>query len=240
MKENILETQTGNIYYKTGGAGEPLFFIHGNGEDTSIFKGQLADFCRDYTIIAMDTRGHGQSDLGVDVLTFEQIAQDVIAIMDTLVIEQVTIVGYSDGGNIGMYLASHYPKRIKGLVMMGANYEVDALEEELLTKVKSYQKRLEGREQTPENVRKLNVLNLMLHELALTEEDLKRIKVPTLVMAGEFDIVAHSHTEAIAETIADSELFICPEGGHDFFVHQPALFLETVTLFLDKLKSDEK
>ena len=106
--------------------------------------------------------------------------------------------------------------------------------------MKSYQKRLEGREQTPENVRKLNVLNLMLHELALTEEDLKRIKVPTLVMAGEFDIVAHSHTEAIAETIADSELFICPEGGHDFFVHQPALFLETVTLFLDKLKSDEK
>lgn len=38
MKENILETQTGNIYYKTGGAGEPLFFIHGNGEDTSIFN----------------------------------------------------------------------------------------------------------------------------------------------------------------------------------------------------------
>lgn len=239
MKDNMLKTPTGNIFYQIGGAGEPLFFIHGNGEDTKLFKTQLDDFRADYTVIAMDTRGHGRSELGVEVLTFKQIAQDVLAILDTLAIEKVTIIGYSDGGNIGMYLASHYPERIKSLVMMGANYEVDALEGALFAKIKSYQTRLEEREQTPENVRKLNVLNLMLHELAISEEDLKRIQVPALVMAGERDIIDHAHTEAIAAHIPNSEIFICPEGGHDFFVTNPAIFLETVTLFLQKLKTNE-
>lgn len=239
MKDNILKTTTGDIFYQTGGAGEPLFFLHGNGEDTNIFKAQFADFCPRHTVIAMDTRGHGRSDLGVEVLTFEQIAQDVLAILDILAIDQITIVGYSDGGNIGMYLASHYPERIKSLIVMGANYEVDALEGDLLAKVKSYQVRLQEREQTPENVRKLNVLNLMLDELAINEEDLKRIQVPVLVMAGELDIIDQKHTESLAALIPDSEIFICPEGGHDFFVTNPHIFLETVTLFLHKFKTNE-
>lgn len=239
MKNHVLKTTSGNIFYQTGGAGEPLFFLHGNGEDTTIFKAQFDDFCPDHTVIAMDTRGHGRSELGVKVLTFEQITQDVLAILDTLVIEKITIIGYSDGGNIGMYLASHYPERINSLIIMGANYEVDALEGDLFAEIKSYQTRLEEREQTPENARKLNVLNLMLHELAISEEDLKRIQVPALVMAGERDIIDHAHTEAIAAHIPNSEIFICPEGGHDFFVTNPSIFFETVTLFLRKLKTNE-
>lgn len=239
MKNHILKTTTGDIFYQTGGAGESLFFLHGNGEDTTLFKAQFDDFCPSHTVIAMDTRGHGRSDLGVDVLTFEQIARDVLAILDTLTIEKITVIGYSDGGNIGMYLATQYPERIKSLIIMGANYEIDALEENLFAEIKNYQTVLNQREKTPENKRKLNILNLMLDELAISEEDLQRIQAPVLVMAGEWDIIKKSHTESLAALIPNSEIFICPEGGHDFFVTNPSIFFETVTLFLHKLKTNE-
>lgn len=239
MKSYILETSRGNLYYQMGGAGEPLLFIHGNGEDSDIFSIQFEDFQPTHTVIAMDTRGHGRSDLGVDTLTFRLIADDILTLLDELAIEKIIIVGYSDGGNIALYLAAHNPERVRCVITMGSNYKADAIEKTTYQEIVEHREELLTQEQNEEVKRQLNIVNLMLDELDLSENDLKNLQVPVLVMAGEFDLIKREHTEEMAALIPNGEVFIVPEGGHDFFVTDPGSFQEAVNLFFEKLEDNE-
>lgn len=239
MKEQQLVTDNGRLFYQMSGTGEPLLFIHGNGEDSGIFNQQFTDFKPRHRVIAMDTRGHGRSDLGVPVLTFAQIAVDIRALLDELNIAKITIIGYSDGGNIGLYFAHLYPERIKALVIMGANFEVDAVAEKDFLEIKQHRLALNSRPQTPETLRQWNIVNLMLDQLALTEAMLRDIQVPVLVMAGEFDVIKPEHTQKIADVLPHSELFVAPGGGHDFFVTDPMVFYKRVSQFFGKLENNE-
>lgn len=236
MKQHFLESANGKIFYQKGGAGLPLLFLHGNGEDSSIFKRQLEDFKANYTLLAMDTRGQGRSDLGEGVLSFEAISQDILALLTDQDIEKITIIGYSDGGNIALYFASHYPERVAGLVTMGANYEVDALEETAYQEILMHRKNLLLKDFDSQTRRQLQVVNLMLDQLDLKEEDISSIQVPVLVMAGEYDLIKKEHTEKMARLIPNSEVLIVPEGGHDFFLTHPRYFREAVYLFFKKIK----
>ncbi|MGP6139400.1 MULTISPECIES: alpha/beta fold hydrolase [unclassified Jeotgalibaca] len=239
MKSYILETSRGNLYYQMGGVGEPLLFIHGNGEDSDIFSIQFEDFQPTHTVIAMDTRGHGRSDLGVDTLTFRLIADDILTLLDELAIEKIIIVGYSDGGNIALYLAAHNPERVRCVITMGSNYKADAIEKTTYQEIVEHREELLTQEQNEEVKRQLNIVNLMLDELDLSENDLKNLQVPVLVMAGEFDLIKREHTEEMAALIPNGEVFIVPEGGHDFFVTDPGSFQEAVNLFFEKLEDNE-
>lgn len=239
MKSYALETSKGNLYYQMGGEGAPLLFIHGNGEDSDIFSAQYEDFQPMYTVIAMDTRGHGRSDLGVETLTFKQIASDILVLLDELAIDKITIIGYSDGGNIGLYLATHSPERVQSVITMGSNYEVDAIEAITYQEILDHREHLLQQGQNEEVKKQLNIVNLMLDELDLSEDNLKELQVPVLVMAGEFDLIKQDHTEKMANLIPNGEIFLVPEGGHDFFITDPRSFREAVTLFFGKLENNE-
>lgn len=104
-----------------------MLLLHGNGESSDIFAQQFPFFTKHFRVIALDTRGHGKSDLGVERLTFKQIATDILALLDKERIQRIHVLGFSDGGNLGLYLAAHHPDRIASLVAMGANYEADGL-----------------------------------------------------------------------------------------------------------------
>src|SRR6202795_1993246 len=65
------------FYYETYGGGFPLLLIHGNGESINSFKGQIEALSRRHKVIAMDSRGHGKSELGTTALTYEQMSEDI-------------------------------------------------------------------------------------------------------------------------------------------------------------------
>ena len=73
-------------------------------------------------MIAIDSRGNGKSSNTAPVLTYEMMSDDVVGVMDTLKIERADIVGWSDGGNLGLDLARRYPDRIRKVVAFGANH----------------------------------------------------------------------------------------------------------------------
>ena len=79
MKGKSLKTRKGKLYYQVGGTGDALLMLHGNGESSDIFAKQFPFFKKHFTVYALDTRGHGRSDLGVERLTFKQIAEDIQA-----------------------------------------------------------------------------------------------------------------------------------------------------------------
>lgn len=222
MRGKMLKTDKGNLYYQVGGSGEALLLLHGNGEDSDLFAKQFPFFTRHFRVIALDTRGHGRSELGVERLTFKQIAEDILALLDNERIRRVHVLGFSDGGNLGLYLAAHHPERTASLIAMGANYQADGLTDACYAEtLEHYEQLLALPDTDPEKILRLCIYNLMLSELDLSEADLRSIQAPTLLLAGEFDLIRDDQTEAMHRLIPGSQKYIVPGGHHSFFVDDP-------------------
>lgn len=221
MKAMYIRTEDGYLYCRVIGSGEPLLLLHGNGEDHQIFEKQLSHFSKKFQVIALDTRGHGRSDHGEKLLTFQIIAQDILVVLRYLNIAKVTIMGFSDGGNIGLYFSSHYPEMVNKLIVIGANYKVDGLKKESLTEVKrEYILLTILGEFFLKAEKKKQIVDLMWHQLDLKAADLMIIKTPTLIVAGENDVIEENHTKKLHELIRTSELVIVPNATHFLMVEK--------------------
>lgn len=235
MEEHYLQTDKGNIFYQKGGQGEAVLLLHGNGEDSTIFEKQYSFLLNYFTVFAMDTRGHGKSDLSVENLTFQRITEDILKLMEKNKLHKVHIIGYSDGGNIGLYVAAHYPEKVRSLITLGANFEVDGLVESALQEIILEKEAILQISNENEKVKKLCIINLMLDELLLTSEDLRKIRVPVLVLAGENDLIKKSQTKKIADLILKATYKFVPDGGHDFFITDPMSFEKIVKKFYHEI-----
>lgn len=147
-----------------------------------------------YQVIAVSTRGHGKSELGNEPITYEQKATDVMAVINAVTNDSVTVLGFSDGGYAGFKLASKYPNRIKKLIAIGASelrpglrqFTFDAKQGVALdTAYWNQQFRLMPEPQRLQEM--FTKLGNMYDRLTLGKEFFQSIKCPTLVMAGDRD-----------------------------------------------------
>jgi len=99
------------LYYATYGEGPPLIMLHGGLANTEYFGNQIPVFAKQYTVIAVDSRGHGRSSRDAKPYSYGLMASDVVALMDYLKIPKASIVGWSDGGIIGLDIAMNHPDR---------------------------------------------------------------------------------------------------------------------------------
>ncbi len=109
------------LSYTRRGHGDTLILLHGNNGDRTVFNAHTDTFTAVFDVLAVDTRGHGQSPRGNTPFTLSQFAQDLKGLMDELGIERAHILGFSDGGNIALLFALRYPQRVRSLVLNGAN-----------------------------------------------------------------------------------------------------------------------
>lgn len=233
MKANYIPTCSGELYCRISGSGIPLLLLHGNGESSSIFQEQIAFFSQHYMVIALDTRGHGQSERGDTELTFLQLTQDVKTVLDHLHIERTNIIGFSDGGNTALLFAERYPERVHTVIVVGANVTTEGMSSWELTKVKWTVTFLQYAEKIyPPAKLKREIVDLMFRQVNNTHFELTNIQAPTLVMAGENDVIKRSHTESIAHRIKESQLLIVPKADHFFMVEKPDNFNPLALNFL--------
>ena len=235
MKGLSIKTEDGNLYCRVTGVGDTLLLLHGNGEDHQIFEHQLSHFSKDFQVIALDTRGHGRSDHGKGVLTFQKIAQDILAVLRYFNLSTVNIMGFSDGGNLALYFGSHYPEKVTKLIVVGSNYKVNGLKKDSLAEVKrDYVLLTILGSFHLKAARKRQIIDLMWHQLDLSSADLTTIEAPTLIVAGEDDVIEESHTRKIHEMITNSELVIVPKASHFLMVEKYEEFNQFATAFLLK------
>ncbi len=236
MRGKTMKNGKAKLFYQVGGSGDALLLLHGNGESSDIFAQQFPFFTKYFTVYALDTRGHGRSELGVKRLTFKQIAQDILALLDKEGIQRIHVLGFSDGGNLGLYLAAHHPERIASLIAMGANYEADGLTDDCYEETLGrYEELLALPDSDPEKTQLLCVHKLMLEELDLSAADLSRIQAPTLLLAGEYDLIRDDQTEAMHRLIPGSQKYIVPGGSHSFFVDDPKVLEQLAKKFYSNL-----
>jgi pimeloyl-ACP methyl ester carboxylesterase len=226
------------FYYETYGGGLPLLLIHGNGQSINSFKGQIEALSRRHKVIAMDSRGQGKSELGTTALTYEQMSEDVNALLDHLELDHVKVLGWSDGGIIALLLTIHHPDKVSMLAVMGANLEPDAAYPWALDGVVRMRKRVTADLAHSNNSKplqlQLQLLDLLGNQPHIPLADLTRIQVPTLVMAGDRDVIRDEHTLRMFHAIPRSQLAIFPGATHMIPVQDPPRFNRTVLDFFDK------
>jgi pimeloyl-ACP methyl ester carboxylesterase len=234
-----------HLYYEVYGSGYPLLLMHGNGGWINDLRNQIPDFAKYFKVIAVDSRAQGLSTDANEELSFSLMASDVAQLLDSLKIDSAYVLGWSDGGIVGLELALNYPKKIAKLVTVGANFLPDstALPAKIIDEMKTSSfARLDSATQRdiithshfPERAGliydKLNKLDLFHPHFTL--EQLHSIKVPTLVMAGDHDIIIDTHTLNLFHALPHSELCIVPGAGHGLLLRQPALANEIIKNFL--------
>lgn len=108
------------LYYRVSGHGPAVILVHGNGEDHSIFDETAALLSYDYTVYALDSRGHGKSS-AVETLGYQNMADDVASFIRKLDIRKPVFCGFSDGAIIGMLVAEQNPGLLSKLILCGGN-----------------------------------------------------------------------------------------------------------------------
>lgn len=210
------------IYYEKTGEHPQWLLLHGNSENMHIFDEFVSFLPKDLPLLLADSPGHGASRWNGKPLLVRQMAADLLALLDKLGIEKISILGFSDGGNIAMVMALLAPQRVEKLVLCGANLYPEGLLEEVRREDAAYmEKLLQNPEPTMGYARKLALMNLMTVQPDLTEEEAAAISCPTLVMAGDRDVIAPEHTKRIAASIPNAQLYIFENCDHFVFKHRP-------------------
>ena len=219
-------------HYIEQGSGEPLILLHGNGEDSSYFEHQVEPFSRYFRVIAIDTRGHGQTPRGEAPFTIRQFAEDLLGFLDAQDIGKANILGFSDGGNIAMVFALMHPERVNKLILNGANLDASGVKRSIQIPIEiGYRIARLFANKSPEARKNAEMLGLMVNDPNVKPEELSRIQAPTLVIAGAKDMIKESHTRLIAAHIPGSELVIIP-GNHFIANTAQEAFNRTVLQFL--------
>lgn len=220
------------LHYEEHGAGEPLILLHGNGEDCSYFRRQIPAFTPYFRVIALDTRGHGQSPRGTAPFTISQFADDLLDFMDEKGIGKAHLLGFSDGGNIALLFALRHPERVDRLILNGANLTPAGVVWTLWLEIQLVYRFERLRSLWSEEARKkADFFKLMVYEPQIMPEALHALRSKTLVIAGTHDLIRESETRRIAENIPGSRLrFI--GGGHAVAQENPGEFNRAVLTFL--------
>ena len=221
-----------NHYYIAKGTGFPLILLHGNGEDCGYFVHQMEPFAKHFRVIAIDTRGHGQTPRGEASFSIRQFAEDLLDFMNLHQIEKAHILGFSDGGNIAMVFALMHPERVEKLILNGANLNASGVKRKVQIPIEiGYRIAKIFATKSPAARKNAEMLGLMVNDPNVKAEELSCIQNPTLVIAGEKDMIKDSHTRLIAKSIPGAMLSIIP-GNHFIANKNPDTFNEVVLRFL--------
>jgi pimeloyl-ACP methyl ester carboxylesterase len=252
-----------HLYYETHGAGRPMILLHGGLMSGEMFEPVLPALSAHHQVVTVDLQGHGRTadvDRPVDPAL---MADDIAALIDHLGLEKPDVVGYSLGGGVAFHVAIRHPEKVNRVVAASANIRRAAVYAEMLEQqgqvsaaaaefmketpmYELYQRVAPRPDDFPRLLDKIGAF--MAKDFDYTEE-VRGLRVPTLVMAADADMAPPSHYVEIF-TLLDGGLRDGgwmgegrPKGGHalailpgltHYDLAVSPLFAATVLAFLDQ------
>jgi pimeloyl-ACP methyl ester carboxylesterase len=232
------------VYYEIYGEGDPILLLHGNSGSIKAGEYQIPELSKHFKVIAVDSRAQGRSTDSNKEITYALMASDMNELIDKLKLGSVYILGWSDGGNIGLELAFAHPEKVRKLVTFGANYTYENFmaapdsvvmdpNDSLIIKTSAFlQMYKAGFDRIPPEIKK-KLTDLTQKYPNFTKEQLKQIKIPALIVVGDHDLIALDQTIAIFTSLPHSELFIVPGATHFAPIEQSKLINSEVIKFLN-------
>lgn len=231
------------MYYEVEGSGPPLLLLHGGAGNGMQFSKQRRDFARAHRLIVPDCCAQGRTTDRPGPLTYHDMAEDMVALLDALHVARTDIMGWSDGGDIGLDLAIHHPERVAHLVTFGANFSPDGLNApdvawNRTATVDSFGTTTRvawtALNPQPEHYREAmtKILDMWRTQPRFTPGELGRIRARTLICVGEHDLIRPEHTAALAHAIPGAETWVVPGASHGAMIERPDLVNPRVLAFL--------
>jgi pimeloyl-ACP methyl ester carboxylesterase len=245
VAQGLLPVNGVQLYYARFGHGDPVLLLHG-GAGNANWWGSLVPVlvAAGHEVVVLDSRGHGRSTRSAEPYSYGLMAADVIGVLDALGLRSVALIGWSDGGIIGLDLAIHHPERLRGLLTFGANSDLKGVREDALTKptVTEYLTRsaaeYEALSSTPQAYEAFigAIEQMWQTQPAYTATELASIRVPTTIADGAHDeMILRSHSEYLARSIPKARLRILEDVSHFGLVQNPDEFAALATGFLRAL-----
>lgn len=230
------------LYYATLGEGSPVVLLHGGLANSDYWGKQIVALAKHHRVIVVDSRGHGRSSRDSRPYSYDLMSDDVIALLDELKIQKADIVGWSDGGIIGIDLAIRYPSRVNKIFAFAPNTKTSGVKPDTV-KNPVFARYIEraGNEyrklsKTPDQYEAFveQISHMWASQPNWSDNDLKKITTPVLIVDGDRDeAIVRQHLEYIADTIPGAGLLILPSTSHFAFIQAPAEFNQAIVNFID-------
>jgi pimeloyl-ACP methyl ester carboxylesterase len=238
------------IYYEVHGSADgktpPLVLLHGGGSTIGTSFGKvLPALAATRQVVAFEQQGHGHTaDIADRPFTFEQSADDAAALLRHLGIGKADFFGYSNGGQIALEVAIRHPDLVRKLVVESAMFDRDgsdpgfwksfenAKPDDMPRELReAYLAVAPHPEQLPAFFAKS--VRRMMNFKGWTPEDLRSIHAPTLVVAGDRDIVLPEHAVRMFRLLPNAQLAVLPGTDHMAIVSRSDWLVPMIGAFLD-------
>ena len=239
-----VEHDGARIWYAAYGSGAPVILLHGGLGHSGNWGYQVPALLENgYRAVVIDSRGHGRSTRDDKPYSYELMASDVLAVMDTLALPKVALVGWSDGACTALVFASQHPERAAGVFFFACNMDpsgtkefefVPTIQRCFRRHVQDYQ-RLSA---TPERFEEFSeAVSLMQRtQPNYSAEDLARIRVPVAIVQSEYDeFIKPEHAEYLARSLPNAEYIFLPGVSHFAPLQRPEQFNAAMLEFLEKI-----
>jgi len=239
--QTFLEHNGARIWYATYGNGSPVILLHGGLGHSGNWNYQVPSLIESgYKVISVDSRGHGRSTRDDQPFSYELMASDVLAIMDSLHLEKAALVGWSDGACTALVLAATAPSRVSGVFYFACNmdpsgvkpFEVSpALDRCFNRHAKDYSQL----SSTPDRFEDLvkDLTQMQRAQPNYSTDQLASIGVPVMIVQSEHDeFIRQEHAEYLARSIPQAEFLLLKDVSHFAPLQRPTLFSSAVLSFL--------
>ncbi len=219
------------MYYAAVGDGRTLVLLHGGGDSGEhSFERQIEMLSVHHRIIAPDQVGQGHTPDVPGPLSYTHMMEDTVAVIQVLRLHKVDIMGFSDGGIIGLMLAARYPQLVRRLIISGVNIAPEGLTDEQREELRASQAPMP--KTIDEKLAQLWLTSPTKSELSL--DILATIHKPVLVISGDRDAIRLEHTLEIYHALPDAELCVLPGTDHGTFSGRPEWLNPIISDFLDR------
>ena len=243
------------MYYEVSGTGDPLVVLHGAYMNIPSMGAIISRLARTHKVYAVELQGHGRTTDIDRPITYANLADDVAAFMDSVGVQKADVFGYSMGGQAALQLAIRHLAKVNKVVAASVAYDlkgwqpvyteaIPQMTVEMITAMpfaKEYPKLAANPNGFPELARKLIALE---KEPMAWEADVKALKAPVLVIAGDADVMTLEHSVALfrllgggvmgdmGKPLSASRLAILPATSHTAVITQVDLLHGLIEPFL--------
>jgi pimeloyl-ACP methyl ester carboxylesterase len=243
------------MYYEVSGAGDPLIVLHGAYMNIPSMGAIIPKLAMTHKVYALELQGHGRTTDIDRPITYPNLADDVAAFMDAVGLPKADVFGYSMGSAAALQLAIRHPEKVNKLVAASVAYDAKGFQPAFTAMIPTMTPEMFANTPLPAEYKKLapnpngfpelaSKLIQLEKEPMAWEADVRKLKLPVLVIAGDADVATLEHTVSLFRLLGGGEagdmgkplpasrLAVMPATSHTSVITQPDLLMAFIEPFL--------